>query len=158
MNLHENLTDRMTQWERLGHPALLDRFVLRNGKPYTGRKRIGRKKAAKQCFMNAAHAVFQNPDWTYVEGFVTIPEMAWPIHHAWVTTDGTDAMDPTLDTAGREYYGVAFDTTTLRRELVKNKVYGLLDTGVFNTDLMFKVDPGLEQVLETMINKERKQA
>lgn len=129
---------------------MLERFVLRNGKEFKPRKRIGRKGKAGLCYMNAAHAVFKHEftgkPMTYVEGFVINKKMAFiPIHHAWVTTDGTDAMDPTLNAEEYEYFGVEIKTSELRKELVRNKVYGILDTGYgMNHEFMFKVDPGLE--------------
>jgi hypothetical protein len=147
-NLRTILEQRVMQWERLGHHSLLERFILRNGKDYIPAKRIGRKQKSKECFGNAArHAMTDNA--TYVEGFTVIPEFEWPVHHAWVSIHGDDAVDPTLDAKGREYIGVAFDRKMLASQLIKNGVYGLLDPGLgLNADLMFEIDPGLKDIVD----------
>jgi hypothetical protein len=155
--LKEYLTQEIANWETIGHPALLQRFVLRNGKPYTPRKRIGRRGTPKECFANAAKIVVRKPrpdhvltGWGYVEGFAvhrTEPIMAF--HHAWVTTDRNDAMDPTLDAEQYEYFGVEFELEVLMQQIRRNRVYGLLDPGMgLNYQLMFEVDPQLEAVIK----------
>jgi hypothetical protein len=151
MTMREMLQEKIDNWARLGHPALLDRFVLRNGKAFTPGKRIGRKGKAKNCYGNATKVVLRDPDATYVEGFVVNKELPIEIHHAWVTYDGKTVMDPTLDAENYEYFGVEFDTSTLRKEMIRNKVYGILDPGLgFNTDLMFRIDPELEEIVKTV--------
>ena len=57
--MRDHLTTQVAAWERIGHPALLERFILRNGKTFTPRARIGRKRMANQCFMNAAQHVMR---------------------------------------------------------------------------------------------------
>ena len=53
-----------------------------------------------------------------------------------------------------EYFGVEFDTALLRRETLRNKYYGLLDTGIgLNANLMFKIDPELKTIVEAVIAK-----
>jgi hypothetical protein len=157
MLLRDSLAESVANWERLGHPALLERFVLRNGKAYTPRKRIGRKRKAKECFSNATQAVWDRGG-TYVEGFVARNDFWLPLLHAWVTIDGSDAMDPTLDAKNYQYYGVEFSNRVLNRELVRNKHYGLLDTGLMlNMKLMFEIDPELEEIC-TRIKSNRRSA
>jgi len=151
--LKENLTNTVESWEKLGHPAILERFVLRNGRAFKPRDRIGRRKKASLCFMNAAHFVFANlsKGAKYVEGYAMDKKIGWPIHHAWVTLDGKTAMDPTLNAEHYDYYGVEIDTDMLRKELLRNKVYGVLDTGYgMNTEFMFKVDPELETIVKNV--------
>jgi len=147
--LREMLETEVSNWACLGHPALLSRFILRHGRTFTPRKRLGRRQRAKQCFLNAAQIVFRDGKATYVEGFILnmrLPIM--PILHAWVTYDGKHAMDPTLpNERDYEYLGMTFDTDTLRKETVRNGVYGLLDPGIgYNTRLIFAIDPALEQI------------
>jgi hypothetical protein len=146
--LFEILTSNVESWAQLGHPSLLERFVLRNGKPYSPGPRKGLKGPAKQCYMNAAKVVMCDADASaYVEGFVVIKDLPIPILHAWVSYDGETVMDPTLDSANREYFGVSFTRRELVSELRKTKVYGLLDTGRgFNADLMFRRDPELKAI------------
>jgi len=144
----DTLTQMVSSWEKLGHPALLERFVLRNGKPYAPRKRIGRKRAAKQCFSNATHAVLDHVDGIYVEGYAMRHTFQLPLLHAWVGINDK-AMDPTLNSKEFEYYGVAFDKTTLHRELARNGHYGLLDTGLsLNLKLIFEIDPELRDICQ----------
>jgi hypothetical protein len=151
MTMKQSLAERVANWERLGHPAMLDRFILRNGKPYTPAKRVGRKGEPKNCFGNATKYVLRNKGPIYVEGFVVSNTVPWPIHHAWVSLNETDAMDLTLESENYQYFGVPFDTDTLRKELVRNGHYGLLDTGLgFNTRLMFKLDPELKAICEAV--------
>src|SRR5215831_1735265 len=96
--LIDHLNHAITAWEKLGQPALLERFVTRNGQPFTYTKRVGRKGAPKQCFANAATYVMRNRGVgaVYVEGFVMRQDIPHPFLHAWVTFNGTEAMDPTL--------------------------------------------------------------
>jgi hypothetical protein len=155
MTLREMLQEKIDNWARLGHPALLDRFVLRNGKAFAPGKRIGRKGKAKECYSNATEFVLRHHDAIYVEGFVINKRLPIEIHHAWVTFDGKTAMDPTLDAERHEYFGVEFDTNTLRKEIVKLGVYGILDPGLgFNTDLIFRIDPELKAICEGIRRKE----
>jgi hypothetical protein len=150
MDIKQDITERVDQWARLGHPAMLDRFILRNGKVYTPTKRIGHKRTPKECFANATRYVLKNGG-TYVEGYVIGNKLPIPIHHAWVTLDGTDAMDITLDAENYQYMGVEFDTDTLRKQTARNGYFGLLDNGLgFNTRLMFGRDPELEAICKAV--------
>ena len=155
--LVEMLKQEVEGWETLGTASLLQRFVLRNGKPFAPRHRLGHKRKARQCFANAANFVLSKRAGTYVEGFALNKEMPFmPIHHAWVTMDGETAMDPTLDAEGYEYFGVVFDTDLMRRELLRLRRYGLLDTGLgLNHEFMFALDPELETIVNEIRRKDR---
>jgi hypothetical protein len=149
----EMLDQQIAAWEMLGHPALLERFIRRNGKMFTPVKRIGTKREPKACFGNAANFITRRGG-AYVEGYVFNTQTPWLFHHAWVTTTGNDAMDPTLNSKKYEYYGVEFAENTVRRELVRNKVYGLLDPGLgLNARLMFEIDPELEAIVHAVSPK-----
>jgi hypothetical protein len=67
-----------------------------------------------------------------------------PILHAWNVIDGR-VIDVTLRKADEyEYLGVHFPTRTLRTEIVKRGVYGLLDTGRgINVPLIKQIDAPL---------------
>jgi len=158
--LLEMLNDEIKSWELIGTPSLIQRFVVRNGRPFTPTKRIGRKRKARMCFMNSTNFVLGMRGigvGAYVEGYALCKAMPFmPIHHAWVTTDGTDAMDLTLDAEGYEYFGVVFERDVLRRELLKLRHYGLLDTGFgINHELMFRIDPELEGICNSIKEKDR---
>lgn len=155
MSLREYLTAEAANWEFTGMPALMQRFVLRNGKEYQPVKRIGRKGAPKECFSNATNVVLCKPvadGWRYVEGFALHrehPLMAF--HHAWVTTNGDDAMDPTLDADEYWYHGIAFDKPTVVEHIERTGYCGLLDTGFgLNVKLMFDMDPELKDIVEAV--------
>lgn len=150
MTLADYLAEQAAAWEKLGHPALLERFVLRNGRPFAPARRVGRRGAARQCFRNSAEFVARGRG-AYVEGFAMRQAVALPIHHAWVTLDGASAMDPTLPAAEFGYFGVEFDARTTLREQGRNGCYGLLDTGAgLNHRLMFEIDPGLRRIAEAV--------
>ena len=113
------------------------------------------------CFSNSTEFVVRKRQGTYVEGYALSKKFPiMPIHHAWVTMDGNDAMDLTLNAEDYEYFGVTFDNDTLWAELRKLKRYGILDTGFgLNHELMFRLDPELEANLharsETTTNGEK---
>lgn len=152
--LHDVLIERIYAFETLGHPMLMERFILRNGKTYAPRSRIGRKRQAKQCFANSTRFVLDNGG-SYVEGYTL--GMGLPIHHAWVTMNGNDAMDPTLEASTHEYFGVEFGKALLQRELLRKETYGLLDDGIFlNARLMFELDPELKTIVEAVKKEKRR--
>jgi hypothetical protein len=156
MSLHDILTESVANWEVLGHPALLERFVLRNGKAFTPRKRIGRRYKAKECFANATNNILMNTKNIYVEGYAIHKDFPLPILHAWVTINGDDAMDMTLESPlDYEYYGVAFQREKLLSEIIRNRCYGLLDTGLINTKLIFEIDPELEEICNQVKHNRR---
>jgi len=158
MTLRDILQQNVDMWERLGHPALLERFVLRNGKDYQPAKRIGRKGEAKACFSNS-HIFMLKHGGSYVEGYTVVPDMNFPVHHAWVTMTGEDAMDKTLDAAGREYIGIKFDKAFVVKETARHDRYGMLDTGIgLNWRLMFEIDPELREIVERVSGRKLRSA
>ena len=134
----------------VGAPALLERFVLRNGTRFDGvpRPRGFRRKKAKECFANATRLALDGAG-TYYEGYAMSRRLEFPFLHAWVVLDGGALVDPTLAKPEEyEYFGVPFAKEELTRELVRNECYGLLDTsGWINVPLIAARDPALvEQV------------
>ena len=153
--LQSILTERVAGWEQLGHPALLERFVLRNGKPYTDVAPQPARMAAKQCFGNATRWI-RDHGGTYVEGFTMIPDIAHPIHHAWVVSHNDVVLDPTLaDNTGYQYFGIAFETRFLLQTVLRAGYYGLLDNGHtgLNSKLMFERDPELEHLCKRITRR-----
>lgn len=154
--MRDDIEKYVNQVSEIGFPALIERFVLRNGKPYAPMPHIGRKRKDKECFKNAAEYVLSertSPKARYVEGLARGPVCGLLIHHAWVEIDG-QAMDPTWRDAERsEYYGFAFEKNMLIDQLIQNKVYGLLDIGIINTKLIFQLDPMLQNIIADMQNK-----
>lgn len=135
----ENLIKQeIATWGMIGHPAFMQKFVLENGREFG--KAVKPKKLGKPklCFMNAYHHALDN-DLEYVEGYVMIPGIPFLIHHAWCceTGDNTPIEVTIKKCEDHEYFGIEFDMYTVEKELAKNGVYGILDTGHgINVDLM----------------------
>lgn len=161
------LEAQVKRWEHLGHPALLERFILRNGHTGKAQKRPKkwRKRPNKECFKNAAEFVIENADYVkgkhpyiYVEGYALKPRLGVLIHHAWAEDEHGNVIDLTWeDPETALYYGVSFSLDDLRDELLKNQVYGLLDlfAGGLNTELMFDTDPELRKIVQDVIDSRR---
>lgn len=128
--------------ERIGHPAVLERFILKNGKAYEQAPRPEglERGEPRMCFMNATHAVSAGSG-VYTEGFAITPGLGIPIHHAWLTIDGK-AVDVTWPYDDAIYFGVEFDKSILIKETLNNGYYGLLTGAVtINVDFMREFDP-----------------
>lgn len=161
MNLTEALQQEITVWGRMKQPALMQRFVLRNGRPMEGAPLPpGAKRGAyRACFRNSATLAIMK-GYTYVEGFAfpADPELHVLLyHHAWVLDKHGVVVDPTwVHPEKCQYFGVTFTLDTLHEQIASTGYYGLLDHGAMgiNHRLMFDMDPGLEQ----LINQERQAA
>lgn len=152
MTLADALRDYVDGFARLGHPALVERFILRNGGAVQQAAKLPKRYAygpKRQCFMNATQLVLRAPTLEYVEGFVMLPALPLPIHHAWTVSPAGSAYDNTLpDTTGCQYLGVTFSREELRAAMRASGVYGLLDTGRgVNARLIFARDPELEGIV-----------
>jgi hypothetical protein len=110
------------------------RFLLTHGRDYAiGPETFsGPRGEVHGCFKNAAHLALANESLTYVEGTVYCYGIG--IDHAWCATADGVVIDPTLeaDKDGKldritAYFGVPFRRDYLRKALLWNKVYGLLD-------------------------------
>ena len=115
------------QYARKGMQAL-NTFVLENGYPYEVNEKSfeGKRAPMHQCFSNATKKVLNNPDLTYVEGFISVHGV--PLHHAWTVDKSGQVFDPTVEGADYidGYYGIPFSRDYLLRTTLKNGVYGLL--------------------------------
>lgn len=128
---------------RIGHPAVLERFVLKNGRAYEQAPIPSpfKRGTPRMCFMNATHAVLHHEMGVYTEGFAMTPRLGIPIHHAWLTIDGK-AVDLTWPHDDATYFGVEFDKSVLIKETLNNGYYGLLTGAVtINVDFMREIDP-----------------
>lgn len=147
------LSRQVATWETMGHPAIVERFVLRNGTARKGRPYSGPRGTPKECFANAARLALEDRKATYVEGFVHRKDFPIVIHHAWCQK-GSRLVEVTLpDPEKFTYMGVSIDREVLSSQLVRNGVYGLLDTGTINYRLMFELDPGLRPEVERVIGR-----
>jgi hypothetical protein len=93
-----------------------DQAVLTHGREFKGvvRPKGYRLRALKQCFVNAGDLALRERG-TYVEGFAICPGVGIPVHHAWLTLDGTDAIEVTWRDRASEchYFGISFSNEVL---------------------------------------------
>lgn len=151
MTIKEMLTDYVALTAPLGYPALLERFLLRNGKEYATTPPVGPLGTPGLCFGNAYEAALAGRG-TYTEGLGYRPGLPITVHHAWLTVDGR-AMDITWrDPASSsfatlldcEYLGIEFDNATIRRHAYETGYAGgILANEMYNVELMRKIDPDL---------------
>ena len=142
MILRPLLQNLVSVYQRSGPRARysIEAFVLRNATI----DRMGQARPPsvarcqpRMCFRNAAHLVIDRDDLIYVEGFYARHSFPIPMLHAWAIDEAGNIIDPTADDPCQYHYlGVQFDRTVLRRQLLKNGTYGLLDIGGPNIDLM----------------------
>lgn len=150
--LTQMLQSHIDGFGHLGFPALMERFVMRNGSFAHGSSLPAGIKAGrmKECFSNAAHLLDIHDGLTYVEGYGFTPGVPFPVHHAWCVNSKGEVIDNTWrDPAQCQYIGVAFTREELSEQLCLHGVYGILDTGRgINADLIFSRDPHLESVVD----------
>jgi hypothetical protein len=111
-------------------PNLPNDFMLQYGKEYRMSERtfLGPRAEPKNCYGNATHAAIDDERLTYVEGYACVYGV--PIEHAWLVDADGFVIDPTLtNDTGRvlEYFGVPFITEYVRKAVILNQLYGLLD-------------------------------
>lgn len=157
-NLRDYLQQMATNWARLGAPALMERFIVRNGDEYEGRRlpKGYKRGTPKECYSNAARLVFDKPGLRYVEGYVWRNDLPLAIQHAWCIDAKGRVIDVTLKDPERcQYMGIACIRGELWEELQKTGYFGLLDSGFgLNTDWMFKIDPDLKDIAEGIMRGE----
>lgn len=156
--LTNHLTQMVDMLASIGQPALLERFVLRNGKVFTkGPRGKLPMMTPKQCFANATES--RRRAGPYVEGFVMRSGLPIPVHHAWNARDGQAVdltlrppLDPKFD--GLEYLGVELTDEQVDEALRQTGYYGALlgPAGQFNTRLMFAIDPSLKVLFDEFVS------
>lgn len=136
------LLSHVTDGMRRGGNVRVEEAVLNHGRPFIGVERPTgyplRKR--KQCFANAGYLAY-NSLGLYVEGFVSSPGQP-PVHHAWVTLDGVNAIDVTLREPPTDclYFGVPFPLEVLQKWI--ERPHGYLT--------MFDGAKPIEQIDETL--------
>ena len=114
---------------RAGLSDSVQSLLLKDGQPYhmDAQTFAGPRRKLKECYKNAASAALDDPDLTYVEGVVSV--MGIPIDHAWNVDKAGNVRDPTFPNGNHlgGYFGIPFKTDYLRKTLLKNERYGLLD-------------------------------
>lgn len=108
----------------------VDRAVIAIGRPYTGVKRPPgvQKGRNKECFINAERLA-SNGHGIYVEGLAIAPNSPKPLHHAWITRDGSNAIEVTWthQADACHYFGIPFPEKVLSRWITKLNYFGVLD-------------------------------
>jgi hypothetical protein len=140
------------------------RFMLNHGRDYPvgPETYAGPRGTPQSCYMNATHLAINTQlddnALTYVEGSISVCGI--PIDHAWcINADGI-VIDPTLkpDKEVRDYFGVPFQTDYVRKAILRNKVYGLLDIMTARKTLPKLIELGLEDGQRWLIGGKRKRA
>ena len=135
----------------------LMRFMLENSRDYTigPDSFAGPRDPPRACFMNAARLAFKTPALTYVEGKVSCHLI--PIDHAWCVDQSGIVVDPTLtptlDLSG--YFGVPLKTEYVRRAVIKNRRWGLLDIMSARKTLPLLIQMGLDAGQQWVIDGKR---
>jgi len=105
-----------------------EKFILDHGMPFTANENTyaGERGTMHLCYENSTKAALNNPDLTYVEGYVLVHGV--PVHHAWTVDKTGQIFDPTVDPNEgiTGYYGVPFKTDYVLKSAFKNKHYGVL--------------------------------
>lgn len=142
------IASQIENWARIGHPAMIERFVLKHGRdmtPYPDHPyEMGE---AKECFYNAGMMAASGvTDLTYVEGFAVRPKLGLLIQHGWLMDTDGRAVDVTWkDTADCHYFGIPFDKKAMWAECKRTGYWGLLDSGRgVNVDFFLQFDPAFE--------------
>lgn len=149
--LKDKLQTYVDSWVQLGAPALLERFVLRNGREYIAAPFHGERMPAKECFRNALLYRPTNLELLYVEGFALAPRLPMPIHHAWTVDPKTSkVIDPTWkEPEACQYLGVPFNRREAWKIAEENGYYGLFaPSEMLNLTLLFARDPELKTLLK----------
>jgi hypothetical protein len=127
--IRKYLQDRIEMPSR--YRSIIEAPLLEHGRPFAGiaRPKGYHLKPTKNCFMNAMRLATNDFDvrGTYVEGYAMAPS-GWPVHHAWVTLDGTNAVDTTWRSAAEEchYFGIPFAEDVLTRFMIRHRCWGPL--------------------------------
>lgn len=142
------VTDDWVRRANSTHTDTLFGFVLKHGRAYKPLPKLPmefrvHRGIIKECFRNASMAALQDRCLTYVEGYAS---SIIPVAHAWCVTARGQAVELTWDKPGDEYYGVPFQTEFLRKQLLENKYYGLIDNWHMNWPLLRGMYPKSEWI------------
>ena len=119
------------------NPSDAERFVLAHGREFQSKPRPQgmRKRRVGLCYQSAYRiaigghqSAIHGASFYYVEGFAMGHGFDVFIQHAWLTTDGTDAIDPCIpDASLGTYIGVPFSTRAAGRIMLTRRRHTFLD-------------------------------
>ncbi len=126
----EELKSYLISVDKISGGNSVESYVLRHGRfcnPTPKPKEI-KYGDVKECYSNATHLVWENPDkYTYFEGYA-FPDFAnIPIHHAWVVDRNNNVIDNTWKSVGAAYFGVPVKLEDLNNVLFESGTFGFLD-------------------------------
>lgn len=127
------LSDEVAGWKAIGaHPMsyAMKEFVLQFGRPFPFAKR-DRLGKPKMCFKNAFGQMLR-AGFECVEGYAMNKTFEFVFHHAWAfdREDPSRVLEATLRSPSDYFFfGVHIPSEMVLEEAVKQKVYGVLDTG-----------------------------
>lgn len=158
--LREQLQQQVDNWAVIGHPAIMERFVLRNGTERRGTPTppsvTKTFRVRGECFKNSA-LLAARMGLEVEEGYAWNLDYAiLPIHHSWVLdSDENRIIDSTwTDPEKCEYMGVHIPEMDLLEAQSEFRVYGILDPGRgINVSYIFKRDPELKGIVEGIIGR-----
>jgi len=102
-----------TDWKYRGFEELvLECGRVMEPKPLPKNIKQGQPKG---CYANCQRLVLKNRSLTYVEGYAMAADVSIPLQHAWLLDADGYVIDPTWETSGCCYLGIAF-----RRAWVKS--------------------------------------
>ena len=107
--IRSELNKEIAHGERRNLDIRFQKVLIALGKPFIGvaHPKGYRKRMIGRCFQNALELSWKGQG-SYVEGYACSPGLP-PTHHAWVTTNGTDAIDVTwTDPTQCTYLGIPF--------------------------------------------------
>ena len=131
--LHFMIVERLASLASMSDErGAVARFVLEHGKAFVpvALPRGVRKRAPGKCFEIATKLALNGSGFSYVEGFACHRSSESPlIHHAWITTDGIHAVDPSaqLCATNGAYFGVAFPLKSVAGLMLARGYYGVLN-------------------------------
>jgi len=150
MNNHEEDLRKLLNFKaeasrHFGSVAIIEEFLLRNGRFWPGAPYSGKRGVMKECFKNAFELALENPSLRYVEGKALRLTLGIEVDHAWCVTEDDVVVDCTWDRPEEGvYFGYKFETEAVRQKILKSRFYSMFWTnGSMNVGLMMKIDPDM---------------
>jgi hypothetical protein len=149
------LRQEISQWTRLGHHSLLQRYLLARATEHVSQplpKKYARGQK-RECYRNAIKLAKRYPKvLRYAEGYGFSNGTPILIHHAWAVDAENRVVDPTWDEPALSFYfGRVFTLDEWERETDRSGGMCVLDTGTgLNHVFMFADVPGLQGDVEAI--------
>jgi hypothetical protein len=93
----------------------------------------------KSCYWNCQQLVSKQPELIYCEGFAASQDVGFPLAHAWLLNTEGKVLEPTWDSPGEAYLGIAFSWEWVRALLKSRRQQGKKnDLSVFECNFLEK--------------------